>query len=490
MLHLFRSTATMAAAAIGAAGVFVALYAWQLPPFTSTVQVTDNAYVRGQITLIGSQLPGYVAEVAVQDFQEVKAGQLLVRLDGRIFVQKLNQAKATLASQRAALANSEQQRLSGEARVAASEAQVNSAAAAHRAAEAGWHRVEPLLQRGVVTQNEGDDRRAAHERAQAALSQAEAALEVSRQDLTAIVVGRQSLEAAVQGAEAAVELAAIDLQNTRIAAPKDGRLGEIGARQGQYVSAGTQLMALVPDRIWVVANFKETQLAGMQVGQPVTLTVDALQHADLRGRIERFSPAAGSEFSILRPDNATGNFTKIAQRVPVRVEIDPDQELARQLTPGMSVVVSVDTAQATPADVSATGGVGRTSPARPSSAVVRTEDVEKTAAWYRDRLGFRVTSDRTTVQGRSVVVERNGALLEISEEDAAPQASEGQPGPSVTLLVEDVDAEVERLRTGGVEILAEPRDDATAHFRVARILDGDGRRVKLREPIDPDASGA
>jgi len=94
------------------------------------------------------------------------------------------------------------------------------------------------------------------------------------------------------------------------------------------------------------------------------------------------------------------------------------------------------------------------------------------------------------VQGRSVVVERNGALLEISEEDAAPQASEGQPGPSVTLLVEDVDAEVERLRTGGVEILAEPRDDATAHFRVARILDGDGRRVKLREPIGPDASGA
>jgi multidrug resistance efflux pump len=175
------------------------------------------------------------------------------------------------------------------------------------------------------------------------LHQAQAAVEVSRQELASTLVNRQSLEAAVQGAQAAVRLAEIDLQNTRITAPQDGQLGEVGARIGQYVAAGTQLLTLVPDRIWVVANFKETQLPGMQVGQPVTFTVDALQHAQLRGRIERFSPAAGSEFSVIRTDNATGNFTKVVQRIPVRISIDPQQELSERLVPGMSVVVSVDT---------------------------------------------------------------------------------------------------------------------------------------------------
>jgi multidrug resistance efflux pump len=125
------------------------------------------------------------------------------------------------------------------------------------------------------------------------------------------------------------------------------------------VSAGTQLLALVPERIWVVANFKETQLSGMKAGQPVTFTVDALNHAQLAGHIERFSPAAGSEFSVIRTDNATGNFTKVAQRVPVRIAIDPGQELTDRLVPGMSVVVSVDTT-APGSDVQATGTTSHT----------------------------------------------------------------------------------------------------------------------------------
>jgi len=289
--------------------------------------------VRGQITLVSPQLAGYVAEVAVQDFQEVKAGQLLVKLDDRIFEQKLQQAKATLAGQKAALANSEQKRRSDEARIASSEAQVDSAEAALKAAEASWERIEPLLKRGITTQKEADQSRATFDQARAALSQAQAAREVSRQELASTLVSRQSLEAAVQGAEAAVRLAEIDLQNTRITAPKDGRLSEVGARVGQYVSVGTQLMALVPDRIWVVANFKETQLAGMQVGQPVTFTVDALRGISLGGHIERFSPAAGSEFSVLKTDNATGNFTKVAQRVPVRIVVDGAKTLWNDLRP-------------------------------------------------------------------------------------------------------------------------------------------------------------
>lgn len=344
MFKFLRSTATVLAVILGLAGVTFVLYAWRLPPFTTTVEMTENAYVRGQVTIIAPQLAGYVAEVAAQDYQEVKAGQLLVRLDDRIFVQKLEQARATLAAQKSALANSEQQRLSAEARIRASEAQVQGAKVALDTAEANWRRIEPLLNGGVVTASEADKSRSAVEQARASYGQALAGLEVSRQDLRATIVGRQSLEAAVQGAEAAVHLTEIDLQNTRIVAPEDGRLGEVGARLGQYVAAGTQLVAIVPYRLWVVANFKETQLAGMKSGQPVRMTVDALRHAELAGRIERFSPATGSEFSVLRPDNATGNFTKVAQRLPLRIAIDEGQPLAEYLAPGMSVVVTVDTA--------------------------------------------------------------------------------------------------------------------------------------------------
>ncbi|MBA1156665.1 HlyD family secretion protein [Microvirga mediterraneensis] len=354
MSKLLRSSSTILAALIGIAGVALVLYAWRLPPFTSSVQTTDNAYVRGQITIIAPQLAGYVAQVAVQDFQHVKAGQLLVKIDDRIFAQKLEQAKATLASQQAALTNSEQKERSDRARIESSKAQVDSARAVLSAADASWNRIAPLLERGVATQSQADQARAALDQATASLHQAEAALTVSQQDLASTLVNRQSLEAAVQGAEAAVRLAEIDLQNTRIVAPEEGQLGEVGARLGQYVAAGTQLLTIVPERIWVIANFKETQLPGMKVGQPVTFTVDALEHATLQGRIERFSPAAGSEFSVIRTDNATGNFTKVAQRVPVRIAIAPGQPLTERLSPGMSVVVSVDTA-ARPSNVPATG---------------------------------------------------------------------------------------------------------------------------------------
>lgn len=358
MAKFFRSTASIVAAIVGIAGAALVLYAWRLPPFTSSVETTDNAYVRGQITIVSPQLAGYVAEVDVQDFQHVKAGQLLVKIDDRIFQQRLQQAKATLASQQAALENSVQKERSDRARIESSQAQVDSARAVLNAAEANWNRIAPLLERGVATQSQGDQARASLDQATASLHQAEAALTVSRQDLASTLTNRQALDAAVQGAQASVRLAEIDLQNTRIVAPEDGRLGEIGARVGQYVSAGTQLLALVPERIWIIANFKETQLSGMRAGQPVSFTVDALGHASLSGHIERFSPAAGSEFSVIRTDNATGNFTKVAQRVPVRIAIDPDQALTDRLVPGMSVVVSVDT-QARPSGVSATGATSQ-----------------------------------------------------------------------------------------------------------------------------------
>lgn len=334
-------------AAVAIVGVLVVLYAWQLPPFNSSLQMTENAVVRGQVTTISPQLSGYVMEVPVQDFQNVRTGDLLVRLDDRIYHQKLEQAQALLATQQAALANAAQQRRSAEATIAQNQAGVANANAQAAKAAADLQRVEELAGDGSLSTRERDQTRALQAQTVAATAQAKAALEISRQNLQTVVVNRASLQAAVANAEAAVQLAQIDLSNTRIVAPRDGQLGQVSVRQGAYVNAGAQLTAIVPQQLWVIANMKETQMARVRLEQPVSLQVDALDHARIRGHVERISPATGSEFSVLPADNATGNYVKIAQRIPVRIRIDPDQPLAQRLRPGMSVVVSIDTAQAT-----------------------------------------------------------------------------------------------------------------------------------------------
>jgi multidrug resistance efflux pump len=344
MSKVIRSTGPLLALLVAAAGALLVLYAWRLPPFTGSVETTENAYVKGQITVISPQLAGYVKRVAVQDYQTVKAGDLLVEIDDRIYEQRLQQAQATLEGQRANLTNADQTQRAAEARIRSGEAQIEAAQAALKTAQANADRILALREKSISTQAAADQAHLALDQARAGLRQAEAALDVARQDRQAIMVGRAALEAGVRNAEAAVQLATIDLQNTRILAPQDGKMGEIGVRLGQYVAAGTQLASLVPAQKWVIANFKENQLAGMKIGQPVTFTVDALRHAELSGHVQEFSPATGSEFSVLKADNATGNFTKIAQRLPVRIAIDQDQPLAAELAPGMSVVVNIDTA--------------------------------------------------------------------------------------------------------------------------------------------------
>ena len=163
------------------------------------------------------------------------------------------------------------------------------------------------------------------------------------QDVRTVVVGRAGLEAAVESAKAQLRLAQIDLDNTIIRAPADGQLSEVGVRVGAYVTAGTQLLSVVPHHVWVIANFKEAQTGGMAIGQPARFSVDALGGAEMTGRIENLSPAAGSEFAVLKADNATGNFVKVAQRIAVRIKIDDKQPLAKRLRPGMSVEVRIDT---------------------------------------------------------------------------------------------------------------------------------------------------
>ncbi|CRM30693.1 MULTISPECIES: HlyD family secretion protein [Pseudomonas] len=339
-----RLLSSLGFAAVAIVGVLIVLYAWQLPPFSSAVETTENALVRGQVTIIGPQLSGYVFEVPVQDFQYVKAGDLLVRLDDRIYRQRLDQALAQLAVQKASLANVVQQRNSAEATIKLRQAALVDSQAQARKSTADLRRNEELISDGSVSKRELDVTRAANAQTVAAVAQAQASLEIARQDLQTVIVNRGSLEAAVASAEAAVELARIDLSNTRITAPRDGQLGQIGVRLGAYVNSGAQLMALVPKQLWVIANMKETQMDNVQVGQPVTFTVDALNHRRFHGTVQHISPATGSEFSLLQADNATGNFVKIAQRVPVRITVDPDQAESERLRPGLSVVVSIDTA--------------------------------------------------------------------------------------------------------------------------------------------------
>jgi multidrug resistance efflux pump len=324
-------------------GVLIVLYAWRLPPFSSAIVSTENALVRGQVTLIGTQLPGYVVDVKVQDFQYVKQGDLLAQIDDRIYQQRYAQAVAQLAAQKAALDNWAQSHRTAEAGVVLNQATLANAEAQAAKSIADLKRVDSLAADGSLSLREQDSSKAAKAQTMAAVAQARASLEIAKQQVRSVTVNKQSLEAAVAAAEAALKAAKVDLDNTRIVAPEDGQLGQVTVRKGAYVNTGAQLMGLVPKQLWVIANLKETQMNNVQVGQPATFKVDALDGAQLTGVVERISPATGSEFSVLPADNATGNYVKIAQRIPVRIRIDAGQAKARRLAPGMSVIVSIDT---------------------------------------------------------------------------------------------------------------------------------------------------
>jgi len=325
------------------AGALLALYAWDLPPFRRSVQVTDNAYVRGQTTVIAPQVNGYVVAVLVQDFARVRAGQPLVRIDDRIYRSRVQQAEANLAAQKAALANSQQSERSSRASVGGQEAAVASARAQLVRARADMRRASELTSEGSLSLRERDQTLAALRQAEAAVRQAEAQRTVASEQVRTVTVGRGGLEAAVENARAALNLAQIDLANTVIRAPQDGQVSELGVRLGQYVTAGSQLLFLVPSKVWVVANYKENQTARIVPGQPATVSVDALGGTRLTGHVEQLAPAAGSEFSVIRPDNATGNFVKVPQRIAVRIAIDPGQAEAARLRPGMSVEARINT---------------------------------------------------------------------------------------------------------------------------------------------------
>lgn len=324
-------------------GIGIILWAWKIGPFDSTVESTDNSYVKGKTTVLSSQINGYVKDVLVSDFDHVKKGQVLMHIDATTYDQKVTQAEAGVDQAQNALSNQSQNIAQRKADIVAAEAKVEQARTAYQLSLAQQQRYQQLGDSGAASKSEQDKAVADTQNNLALLQQAQANVLVAQEALKTAQVAETGLKAQVTNAAAQLDQAQTTKNYSSIIAPMDGQLGEVNPRVGQYVAAGTQLLYLIPQQTWVTANFKETQIANMKIGQKAWFTVDALNHQKFTGHVEQISPAAGSEFSVLKADNATGNFTKVVQRIAVRIAIDPNQTGIENLRPGMSVISSVDT---------------------------------------------------------------------------------------------------------------------------------------------------
>lgn len=307
------------------------------------LETTDDAYVKADSTIIAPKVSGYIAEVLVSDNQPVKAGQLLARIDDRDFQTALNQARADVAASEAAVKNLNAQIELQEPLIQQQAAEVDAAEANLKFAREEHARYDGLMKSGSGTVQRAQQTDAALRAQTAQLQQGKSGLIAANKRIEVLSTERAKATAQLDHARAVEQQAALNLSYAQIIAPVDGTVGARSLRVGQFVQAGTQLMAVVPlDAVYVVANFKETQLTHMRGGQPVELTIDGFHGTRLRGHVDSLSPASGLEFALLPPDNATGNFTKIVQRVPVKIVLD-EHKLAGLLRPGMSVEPTVDT---------------------------------------------------------------------------------------------------------------------------------------------------
>ncbi|MHA3891010.1 HlyD family secretion protein [Acinetobacter sp. GXMZU3951] len=327
-------------------GITIILWAWKIGPFDSAIESTDNSYIKGKTTVLSSQINGYVKDVLVSDFDHVKQGQVLMHIDATTYDQKVTQAEAGVDQAQNNLSNQTQSIAQRKADIVAAEAKVEQARAAYALSLTQQKRYQQLGNSGAASKSEQDKVIADTQNNLALLQQAQANVQVAQEALKTAQVAETGLKAQVTNATAQLDQAKTTKDYSTITAPMDGQLGEVNPRVGQYVAAGTQLLYLIPQQTWVTANFKETQIANMKIGQKAWFTVDALNHQKFTGHVEQISPAAGSEFSVLKADNATGNFTKVVQRIAVRISIDPNQPGMENLRPGMSVISSVDTRSA------------------------------------------------------------------------------------------------------------------------------------------------
>ena len=310
------------------------------------LETTDDAYVKADSTIIAPKVSGYIAEVLVSDNEPMKAGQLLARIDDRDFKTALHQARADVAASEAAVKNLNAQIELQEPLIQQQAAEVDASEANLKFAQEERTRYDGLMKSGSGTIQRAQQTDAALHAQTAQLQQGKSGLIAANKRTEVLSTERAKAFAQLDHARAVEQQAALNLSYTEITAPVDGTVGARSLRVGQYVQAGTQLMAVVPlDAVYVVANFKETQLAHVRNGQPVELKIDSFHSIRLKGHVDSLAPASGLEFALLPPDNATGNFTKIVQRVPVKIVLD-DQSLNGLLRPGMSAVPTVNTKSA------------------------------------------------------------------------------------------------------------------------------------------------
>jgi membrane fusion protein (multidrug efflux system) len=322
------------------AGAWYGYTWWTLGRFMET---TDDAYVGGEVTTIASKVAGFIDTIAVTDNQKVKAGDLLVKLDDRDYRAQLARAEANVAAQEAALTNRDAARRLQTAVVEQTSAEIAAATAEVTRTQYDFDRYRTLSAARFASIQRFEQADADYKKAVAAERKAQAAWQAAQRQLDVIDSEKRQIGAALEQAKAERDLAALNLGYTEIRSPIDGVVGNRSARAGAYATVGAQLLSVVPAHgLWVDANFKESQLAQMSVGQKVEITADVLPGTRFHGRIASLAPATGAQFSVIPPENATGNFTKIVQRVPVRIVLEDNDAELGTLRPGLSVVARVD----------------------------------------------------------------------------------------------------------------------------------------------------
>ena len=331
---------SVAATAIAGAGVYGAYWL----KTGRYLESTDDAYVQADYTTIAPKISGYIAEVHVQDNQQVKAGAVLARIDDRDFKTALAQAHADVDSANADVRNIEAQLEEQQSVIEQAEAAIAADQAGVKFAEQDYTRYHNLTAQKVTSVQDEQRAQTALQQQNANLQRDRAALTAAKQRIAVLTTGKAKAETQVERLQAVEQQAELNLSYTTIVAPIDGTVGARSLRVGQYVQAGTQLMAVVPlHEVYVVANFKETQLAHVKAGQDVEVEIDGLPGVTVKGKVDSLSPASGLEFALLPPDNATGNFTKIVQRIPVKIVLEVDGDLVGRLRPGMSAEPVIDT---------------------------------------------------------------------------------------------------------------------------------------------------
>ncbi|WP_426421826.1 HlyD family secretion protein [Bradyrhizobium genosp. A] len=308
------------------------------------VQTTNDAYVRAELTRLASRVSGEVLTVAVTDFQRVKAGDLLIQIDPADYEAQVAQSEAAVAAAQAVLDNLANQIELQYATIAQAEASRLSAEALEVEAKQEQDRQQSLTQTESGTRQRYEQAVAGYAKAQADVRASRAVIAAQQHQLEVLQGTKKQRAADLDATKATLASAKLKLGYTKITAPFDGVVGERQVQPGDYVNIGTNLINVVPlPKVYVIANYKETQLTHVVPGQPVEITVDSFPREKLRGRVERIAPATGAQVALLPPDNATGNFTKVVQRIPVRIQFDDNQPLLARLVPGMSVVTRIDT---------------------------------------------------------------------------------------------------------------------------------------------------